>query len=461
MKKVFKVCLSILITTTALVSCVTTHSDNNRQFRRDSGALVNSALEYANARYNEEALGKLDEAIKLPDLNPYEKSTIYQMIGQYNYDLGRSDRSITAFQNAIDEDGLLQNEKGNIEVVIAQLLIVEERYREGAERLEHFLASGGTEKPQYVELLTSAWVQAEDYEKALPWAKRWHNEANPKDRKHFDMLNFIYSQLDRSDNQLLIIEEMISLWPDDINLWLQKASILSNVGQEKKAYFVNVEMYERGLLKSEPDIRKLLYYHDYYSAISNAASLLEREMKSGILEEDVGSLVLLSLYNRDLGKINLSQSAFNKAIEISGEDRATSRRRSYESNKSKHGGYLTRPIRISTITPKPGDPGFNLSQTTRNRGNFKIAVSDRDAQPLVRVPPITPETATLPGHCYIRFDVSPQGQPFNISALSCSDKIFKTPAIQSVSKWKYNPKIVDGEFVSRSGVESKISFQVK
>lgn len=461
MKTTFKFCLSILITSAVLVSCVTAQGDTDRQFRRDSGTLVNSALQYANTGHIEEALGKLDEAFRLSNLNPYEKSTIYQMMGQYNYELDRLDASMTAFENAIDAGGLLPSEKNKIEVVIAQILVGKGQYRDGAERLETYLNSGGTQKPQYMDLLVSAWFQAEDYERALPWAKRWHEEANPKERKQFDLLNYLYSQLKLHDEQLKNIDDMIKRWPNDQLLWLEKASVLSNSGQEKEAYYVHAEMYERGLFKKKGEIRNLLYYHDYYGDILSAALLLENELKSGILEEDVENLVLLSLFNRDLGKIELSRTAFNKAIEISGEDRATSRRRSYEQNKSKYGGYLRKPLLISTITPKPGDPGFNLSQTTRNRGNFKITVSDRDAQPLVRVPPITPQTATQPGHCKLRFDVSPQGQPFNIQTLSCSDKIFRTPAIQSVSKWKYNPKIVDGEALGRHGVETKVQFQVK
>jgi len=51
-----------------------------------------------------------------------------------------------------------------------------------------------------------------------------------------------------------------------------------------------------------------------------------------------------------------------------------------------------------------------------DRGNFKIAVSDRDAQPLVRIPPIMPTRAEKSGHCKVRFDVSPEGQPFNVEA---------------------------------------------
>ena len=95
-----------------------------------------------------------------------------------------------------------------------------------------------------------------------------------------------------------------------------------------------------------------------------------------------------------------------------------------------------------------------------DRQNFKIQVSDRDAQPLVRIPPIMPPRAEKSGHCRVRFDVSPEGAPFNVTATYCTQKLFERASTKSVQKWKYNPKIVDGRTVSRSGVESKISFRL-
>ena len=95
-----------------------------------------------------------------------------------------------------------------------------------------------------------------------------------------------------------------------------------------------------------------------------------------------------------------------------------------------------------------------------DRQNFKIQVSDRDAQPLVRIPPIMPPRAEKSGHCKVRFDVSPEGAPFNVQATYCTQSLFERASIKSVQKWKYNPKIVDGRAVARSGVESKITFKL-
>lgn len=95
-----------------------------------------------------------------------------------------------------------------------------------------------------------------------------------------------------------------------------------------------------------------------------------------------------------------------------------------------------------------------------DRQSFNIAVSDRDAQPLVRIPPIMPPRAEKSGHCKVKFDVSPQGTPLNVVATYCTGSVFKRSSIKSVQKWKYNPKMLDGRAVSRKGVESQITFRL-
>lgn len=91
---------------------------------------------------------------------------------------------------------------------------------------------------------------------------------------------------------------------------------------------------------------------------------------------------------------------------------------------------------------------------------FTIRVSDRDALPLVRIAPIMPPRAEKSGHCDVRFDVSPEGSPFNITTFFCTQSIFKSATVKSIQKWKYNPKMVEGRAVSRAGVVNRVSYRL-
>jgi len=62
-------------------------------------------------------------------------------------------------------------------------------------------------------------VQDEDYVRALPWAERWFQDANPKTRRHYDLMNFLYHSLSMREQQVEIMGQMVKRWPDDKALW--------------------------------------------------------------------------------------------------------------------------------------------------------------------------------------------------------------------------------------------------
>jgi len=85
---------------------------------------------------------------------------------------------------------------------------------------------------------------------------------------------------------------------------------------------------------------------------------------------------------------------------------------------------------------------------------------DSDYQPILRVPPAMPRRADRSGHCNVRFDVSPQGHPFNIEAIYCSQTLFSRNTVKSVAKWKFRPKMQNGQPVTVKGVENTVLFQL-
>ena len=93
-----------------------------------------------------------------------------------------------------------------------------------------------------------------------------------------------------------------------------------------------------------------------------------------------------------------------------------------------------------------------------------IRVSDRDAQPILRTPPVFPRRFSQgnnSGYCKVRFDVSADGLPYNVQTVNCTSSQLQSASIKSVQNWRYNPKMQDGRAVARSGVESKIRFDLK
>lgn len=304
---------------TAMTAVPANAQDEGRQFGANAGQIVNDALQFINSNQHSAAIGKLNEALGIPDLNPYERSTIYQMMGASHYETNNYGQAISSFDNAINAGGLLRTESDALRVNVAQLHIANGSYAQGAQLLENYLNGGGQQKPQYTEMLVQAWVQSDNYSKALPWAEKWFNSASPKERKHFDLLNFLYNNLGQPGRQADIVRQMINRWPEDKTLWDAWASMLANGGREQEAFEVSKMLYLGGALSSEQDLMKVVQYYSFYDMPYQAAQILEREINAGRISQSSEKLVQLSDLYRQSREYKKAIPILEKAAASSGQ----------------------------------------------------------------------------------------------------------------------------------------------
>ncbi len=106
-------------------------------------------------------------------------------------------------------------------------------------------------------------------------------------------------------------------------------------------------------------------------------------------------------------------------------------------------------------------PEFDAPQL--NSDSVSFSVSDRDAQPLVRIEPQYPVRAMergVQGTCNVRFDVTPDGTPTNVTITRCDSSMFERSSIRAVERWRYQPKVENGVPVARRGVETQFVYQL-
>ena len=108
----------------------------------------------------------------------------------------------------------------------------------------------------------------------------------------------------------------------------------------------------------------------------------------------------------------------------------------------------------------PGPVDIPIGPISIDTNNFTIIAENQQESPLVRIPPVMPPRASKSGRCELQFDLSPNGTPFNIVATYCSESHFKRPSVKSVARWKYRPRIVDGQGVTRTGLRETIIFKL-
>ncbi len=92
-----------------------------------------------------------------------------------------------------------------------------------------------------------------------------------------------------------------------------------------------------------------------------------------------------------------------------------------------------------------------------------FAVVDGEYLPIVRVEPIYPRRAQsrgLDGSCTMTFTVNKLGLVEDAVA-ECTSSVFERASLNAVAKWKYKPRVVDGEPIDSPGVQTLLTFTLE
>lgn len=98
-------------------------------------------------------------------------------------------------------------------------------------------------------------------------------------------------------------------------------------------------------------------------------------------------------------------------------------------------------------------------------GGFSLGVGEGDYLPIVKVAPIYPNRALtrgIEGFCVVQYTVTRQGttrDPVVIES-QCTSSLFHRASINAALKFKYKPRIMDGEAVEVPGVQNKFTYEI-
>lgn len=99
-------------------------------------------------------------------------------------------------------------------------------------------------------------------------------------------------------------------------------------------------------------------------------------------------------------------------------------------------------------------------------GGFSLGVGEGDYLPIVKVAPIYPQRALsrgIEGFCVVQYTVTRNGtirDPFVIED-QCTSSLFHRASIQAALKFKYKPRVVDGQSIEVPGVQNKFTYEIQ
>jgi len=99
-------------------------------------------------------------------------------------------------------------------------------------------------------------------------------------------------------------------------------------------------------------------------------------------------------------------------------------------------------------------------------GGFSLGVGEGDYLPIVKVAPIYPRRAVsrgVEGHCIVEYTVTRAGTTRDARVLpgQCTSGLFEKASLAASLKFKYKPRVIDGNAVEVSGVRNKFTYELE
>ena len=117
------------------------------------------------------------------------------------------------------------------------------------------------------------------------------------------------------------------------------------------------------------------------------------------------------------------------------------------------------------------DIDMNVANTAPTTGiNLKLSSSgmssgDGEYLPIVKVAPIYPrraQTRGISGYCIVEYTVTKTGSIRDPQPVDCQPSgIFESASVKAAEKFKYKPRVVDGEPIEVAGVQNKFTYELE
>jgi protein TonB len=94
-----------------------------------------------------------------------------------------------------------------------------------------------------------------------------------------------------------------------------------------------------------------------------------------------------------------------------------------------------------------------------------MATGDGEYLPIVKVAPIYPrraQTRGITGYCIVEYTVTTSGAIRDPRAVDCQPSgVFDDASVKAAAKFKYKPRVVDGEAIEVAGVQNKFTYELE
>lgn len=385
-------------------------------------------------------------------INGYERAQAWNTLAFAYYTLGDMDQTIGAYEAVLRETMTEALELSTLRALF-QLYYGEEDYQRSIEYIDRWQQLKGSPDPDTTYIKATAFYQLKDYESALREALAVERIATAQGLKLKENWLYVqvvlYNELGDLANVERVLTRLNTMYPKE-QYRAHLASLKS--GGQPQAESVEPDAHP----VFDLDDGKLILRADNVEGFRNAGIGVGSHIV-GIKFQKVGSWA-------DIAALDLRPGA-PITLEV---DRGQ--------------GVTFLPVRLTPtdieLIKTPVSASMEMT-TDVNVDGGGFGISDGEYLPIVKVAPVYPRRALsrgMTGWAIVEFTVTKEGTVIDPVVVEncawiktpdtkgeCVDSpnaVFDRAAIQAALKFKYKPKVIDGEPVETAGVQNKISFDL-
>jgi tetratricopeptide (TPR) repeat protein len=268
--------------------------------------------------YDLYAAEQIDEALvlalEIKPKKPYDKAYMAKFLGSiYAGQKGKALESIKYMQIAVDADILSTNEHGNAIRTLADLQVQEQLYAKAIKNYKLWIEFTGKQDPKVYVRIGVAYMSLKQYDNVIaPADKAIALQKDSPEESPFRLKLGAYYESKKPKKAIGVLEVMVGLFPKEAKNWSSLGQFYMLDEQYDKALETMHIAYINGFLTKKSQILVLAQLYTNNRIPYRAAVILEKHVKSGLIERDERML-------KQIASSWHQAKALNKAMKYYGE----------------------------------------------------------------------------------------------------------------------------------------------
>ena len=233
---------------------------------------------------HQQALTQLRTLAADTALSPYETALVRQTLGYAHAGLEQYDQAVQAFQQCLTGGALPPDALQNVRYNLAQMLMSAERYAEGAQSLETWLANQENPRPQARVFLAQAYIELKQHARAEQNIKQAIDATTTFHEAWYQMLMIVQMEQEKFSQAAATLQQLLGRYPQKKTYWQQLSQLYSQEEKHQRAVSTLAVAYKLGLL-NEREALQVVQYYLHLGLPYKAANLLMDGLQKKIVQD--------------------------------------------------------------------------------------------------------------------------------------------------------------------------------